>query len=139
MSAEENMRIVRRAYTEVFDRHNLAVVDELYAADFVYHSPGNPDLDREGLKQGFAAYLAAFPDARMTIEDIFAAEDRVAVRFTCHGIHQREYMGIPPSGKQVTMTAILIHRFAGGKWVEDWEWSDRLGVMQQLGVVKLPQ
>jgi len=61
------------------------------------------------------------------------------VRFTCHGIHQREYMGIPPSGKQVTMTAILIHRFAGGKWVEDWEWSDRLGVMQQLGVVKLPQ
>jgi steroid delta-isomerase-like uncharacterized protein len=139
MSAEENMRIVRRIYTEVFDRHNLAVVDEFYATDFVYHSPGRPDYDRERLKQGFAAYLAAFPDAHMTIEDMFAAGDRVAVRFTCRGAHQGAFMGVPPSGKQVTMTAILIHHLAGGKMAEDWEWSDQLGVLRQLGLVKLPQ
>lgn len=138
-STEENMRIARRVFTEVFDKHNLAVVDELFAADFVYHSPGNPDFDREGLKQGFAAYLAAFPDARMTIEDIFAAGDRVAVRYTCRGAHKGEFMGVPPSGKEVTMSAILIHRLANGKMVEDWEWADNLGFMAQLGIVKLPQ
>jgi steroid delta-isomerase-like uncharacterized protein len=139
MSAEENMRIVRRIYTEVFDRHNLAVVDEFYATDFVYHSPGRPDYDREGLKQGFAAYLAAFPDVHMTIEDMFAAGDRVAVRFTARGAHQGEYLGAPPTGKQVTVTSILIHRLAGGKMVEDWEWEDQLGVLRQLGLVSLSQ
>jgi steroid delta-isomerase-like uncharacterized protein len=139
MSAEENMRIVRRIYEQVFDRHNLEVVDELYTTGFVYHSPGNADCDRDGLKQGFAAYLAAFPDARMTVEDMLAAEDRVAVRFTCRGTHQGQFMGVPPSGKQVTMTAILIHRLAGSKMVEDWEWSDQLGILRQLGLVSLPQ
>ena len=137
MSAEENLRIVRQLYKEIFDKHNLAVIDEFYTADFVYHSPGSPDMDRVGLKQGFAAYLAGFPDVRMTIEDVFAAGDKVAVRFTASGTHQGEFMGVPPSGKQVTMTAILIHRLADGKMVEDWEWSDSLGFMQQLGLVSL--
>ena len=96
-------------------------------------------MDRVGLKQGFAAYLAGFPDVHMTMEDVFAAGDRVAVRFTCYGTHQGQFMGVPPSGKQVTMTAILIHRLANGKMVEDWEWSDQLGVLRQLGLVSLPQ
>jgi len=75
----------------------------------------------------------------MTIEDIFGAGDRAAVRFTTRGAHRGEYRGAPPTGKQVTMTAILIHRLAGGKMVEDWEWSDQLGVLRQLGLVSLPQ
>jgi steroid delta-isomerase-like uncharacterized protein len=139
MSAEENMRIVRQIYEEVFDKHNLDVLDELYDAEFVYHSPGRPDLGREGLKQGFASELVAFPDTQLTIEDIFAAGDKVAVRFTACGTHQGEYMGIPPTGKQMTMTSILIHRLAGGKMVEDWEWSDQLGVLRQFGLVSLPE
>lgn len=139
MSAEENMQIVRRIYEEVFDKHNLEVLDERYATDFVYHSPGNPDLNREGLKQGLSAYVAAFPDVRMTIEDIFAEGDRVAVRFTARGTHRGEYLGVPPTGKQVTITSILIHRLGGGKMVEDWEWEDQLGVLRQLGLVSLPE
>jgi steroid delta-isomerase-like uncharacterized protein len=135
MSAEENLSIVRRIYTEVFDRHNLAVIDEYYASDFVYHSPGNPDMDREGLKQGFATYLAAFPDVRMTLEDIFAAGDKVAVRFTAPATHTGIFQGVSPTGKQVTISAILIHHLAGGKMVEDWEWSDSLGFMQQLSLI----
>ena len=75
----------------------------------------------------------------MTMEDVFAAGDRVAVRFTACGTHLGEFMGVPPSGKQITMTAILIHRLAGGKMVEDWEWSDSLGFMQQLGLVSMPK
>ena len=139
MSPEENMRIVRRIYAEVFDRHNLDVINEYYTADFVYHSPGNPDFDRESLKQGLAAYITAFPDVRLTVEDMFAAGDRVAVRFSAVGTQRGEYLGVPPTGKQVTVTSILIHRLADGKMVEDWEWEDHLGVLQQLGIVSLPQ
>jgi steroid delta-isomerase-like uncharacterized protein len=138
MSAEENMRIVRRIFEQVFDRHNLDVVDELYATDFVYHSPGNPDIDREGLKQGFTAYLTAVPDVRMTVEDMFASGDRVATRFTARGTHRGEYLGAPPTGKQITVTAIIINRLVGGKIVEDWEWEDQLGVLRQLGLVSFP-
>ena len=112
MSPEENMCIVRRIYAEVFDRHNLDVINEYYTADFVYHSPGNPDFDRESLKQGLAAYITAFPDVRLTVEDIFAAGDRVAVRFSAIGTQRGEYMDVPPTGKQVTVTSILIHRLA---------------------------
>ncbi len=61
------------------------------------------------------------------------------MRYTCRGAHKGEFMGVPPSGKEVAMTAILIHRLANGKMVEDWEWSDNLGFMTQLGIVKLPQ
>jgi steroid delta-isomerase-like uncharacterized protein len=139
MSAEENMRIVRRIYEQVFDKHNLEVFDELYATDFCYHSPAGRDRDRQSLKAAFAAYLAAFPDVRMTIEDMFAAGDKVAVRFAACGTHQSAYLGAPPSGKHVTITAILIHRLAGGKLAEDWEWQDLLGFMQQLGLVSMPQ
>jgi steroid delta-isomerase-like uncharacterized protein len=135
MSAHENMRTVRRVYEEVFEKHNLAIVDELYAPDFVYHSPGHPDFDREGLKQGLGSYVNAFPNAQMTIEDMFAAGDRVAVRFTARGTHQGEFLGVPPTGKEITITSILIHRLAGGKMVEDWEWEDQFGVRRQLGLV----
>jgi steroid delta-isomerase-like uncharacterized protein len=139
MSPEENMRIVRRIYAEVFDRHNLDVIDEFYTPDFIYHSPGNPDFDRERLKQGLGAYITAFPDVRLTVEDIFAAGDRVAVRFSAIGTQRGEYLGVPPTGKQITVTSILIHRLSDGKMVEDWEWEDHLGVLQQLGIVSLPQ
>lgn len=139
MSAEENMRIVRRAFEEVFDKRNPDAVDELFAADYVFHSPGNPDLNRAEVKQEFAAYLAAFPDLQMTIEDLFAAGDRVASRYTARGTQQGEYMGVPATGKEVTSTSIIIHRLAGGKMVEDWEWNDQLGVMRQLGLVSVLQ
>jgi predicted ester cyclase len=135
MSAEDNIRIIRRIYEQVFDKHNLGVVDEFYTADYVYHGPGFPEFDREGLKNSFAEFLAAFPDVHMSVEDIFAAGDRVASRYVCRGTHQGVFMGIPPTGKQVTGTAILIQRLVDGKVAEDWEWSDGLGFMQQLGLV----
>ncbi len=138
MTADENIEIVRRIFKEVFDLHNVGVVDEFYAPSYVYHSPGEPDSDREGLKQGFTAYLTAFPDAHMVLEDIFAAGDKVASRFNCLGTHRGPYNGIPPTNKQILMSAILIQRLEGGKVVEDWEWGDSLGFMQQLGLISIP-
>lgn len=134
--SEQNKAIVRRLYEEIWDKGNLAVLDELQAVDAVDHNrpPGLPP-GREGVKQFFRMYLAAFPDVRMVIEDQVAEGDRVVTRWTATGTHKGELMGIPPTGKQVRVSGIDINRLEGGKIIESWGSSDQLGMMQQLGVI----
>ncbi len=139
MSVEENKTIERRYMEEVWTKGNLAAVDELVATNYVDHTPmpgASPDL--QGLKQFVTVVTAAFPDWYPTIEDMIAEGDKVVVRFRGSGTHKGEFMGIPPTGKQVTMMAIAIHRIAGGKIVENWLQADMLGMMVQLGVVPPP-
>jgi len=138
MSTEENKAIVRRFWEE-FNKKNLAVVDELYAANFVFHRAGMEDIrGSEGLKQYLATALTAFPDFHYTVEDMVAEGDKVVVRLTGTGTHQGEFQGIAPTGKQVTLTATQVHRLVGGKFVETWAVADMLGLMQQLGAIPTP-
>ena len=130
---EENKAILRRVADEVLNQKNLDLVDEFYATDYVNHIPPNPEIrGSEGFKQFFAMQFAAFPDFHLTAEDVLAEGDKVVLRWTFTGTHEGELMGIPPTGKQVTYTGIVINRFADGKIVEDWEIADFLGMMQQL-------
>jgi steroid delta-isomerase-like uncharacterized protein len=89
-------------------------------------------------KQLVTMYLAAFPDLHLTIEDQIAEGDKVVIRWTAHGTHKGNFMGIPPTGKEAVVTGITIDRFANGKTVEAWNNSDDLGLLQQLGVVPAP-
>jgi steroid delta-isomerase-like uncharacterized protein len=135
MSTEDNKAIVRRLYEEVFNQRRLALVDELCTTTHVFHNPPTTLHGREEFKQLLSVYLTAFPDARFTVEDELAEGDRVASRYTFRGTHQGELMGIPPTGKQVTVTGIILNRIAGGKVAEGWLNFDALGMLQQLGVV----
>ena len=138
MSAEENKAITRRIF-EVFNTGNLALADEVIAADSVDHqAPPGVEPGLAGFKQVVTMFRAAFPDIQMTIEEIMAEGDKVVTRSTMRGTHQGEFMGIPPTGKQFTATAIDIVRFTGGKAVEHWGNSDDLGMLQQLGVIPTP-
>ena len=83
-------------------------------------------------------YLAAFPNLHFTFEDLIAEGDKVVVRETMSGTQQGELMGIPPTGKQFSVTGIEIYRFEGGKIVEHWLESDMLGLLQQLGALPSP-
>ena len=138
MSAE-NKAIVRRLMEETINQKNLDVFDELVAPDFVNHSapPGAPST-REAWKQSVAMMGAALPDAHLHIEDEIAEGDRVTTRFTIHGTHQGELMGIPATGRQVNFGGIHIARVAGGRIVERWYEFDMMGMMVQLGVVPPP-
>ena len=78
------------------------------------------------------------PDFHSTIEDVIAEGDKVVTRQTFRGTHTGDLMGIPPTGKQVTMSGIVISHFANGKCVELWANNDDLGLLQQLGVVPPP-
>jgi len=135
MSTEDNKANARRFIEEVWNRGNLAVIDEITSPNYVDHDPAMTVQGIEGLKQFVSMYLTAYPDTHFTIEDQIAEGDTVVTRWTAHGTHKGPLMGIPPTGKQVTVTGITIDRFANGKGVESWVNYDALGMMQQLGVV----
>jgi len=137
--SKENKTIMRRALKEVVNKGNLDLIDELVSPDFVDHTPfpGLPP-GREGIRQTIGMLREAFPDLQITIEDLIAEGDKVVSRQTLRGTHQGEFMGIPPTGKQVTWTGILIFRIADGKIVDQWIEQDQLGLMQQLGLVPPP-
>jgi steroid delta-isomerase-like uncharacterized protein len=135
MSTENNKALVRRFYEEVFNQRNLALVDHLFTTTHVFHNPPTTLHGREEFKQLLSVYITAFPDARFTVEDEIAEGERVASRYTFRGTHQGELMGIPPTGKPVTVTGMIINRIVNGKSEEGWLNFDALGMLQQLGVV----
>jgi steroid delta-isomerase-like uncharacterized protein len=134
MSTEDNKALMHRAY-DALNQKNLAVLDEVYAPDLVVHIVSTTIQGLEAFKQGLSLFLTAFPDARFTIEDMIAEGERVVVRYTFRGTHTGNFMGIAPTGKQVTQTGITIIRFANGKAVELWGNVDDLGLLQQLGAI----
>jgi steroid delta-isomerase-like uncharacterized protein len=103
----------------------------------VYYNPATGEIKGEALKQFLASMLAAFPDIRFTIEDLVAEGDKVVTRWSCTGTHQGEFMGLAPTGKQLTPSALDIFRIVEGKVVEERVEFDTLRFFQQLGA--LPQ
>ena len=110
------------------------VISELFDPNFVMHTPKG-DMPLEAYIQYTLGMMTAFPDISFLIDDIVAEGDKVASRFTTRGTHQGPYRGIPASGKKVDVGGIVIVRYASGKFVEVWRYSDTLGMMQQLGVI----
>jgi steroid delta-isomerase-like uncharacterized protein len=131
--SERNKDLVRRSW-ELPD--NLGIIDEVYAPDLVWHDPDRDIKGIEEAKEFISTYKAAFPDLRTAVEDVIAEGDLVATRWTVRGTHQGEVEGFgPPTGRQVEMRGITIHRIEGGRIVEEWNSYDNLGVMQQLGLM----
>src|SRR5918993_1375831 len=118
---EKNMALVRR-FLEAEANADLDMLDELLGPDFVDHSLlEGQDPGREGYKQQLAEQHAALSDVRCIIEDQLAKGDKVVTRITWRSIHDRgEYFGLRPRGKEVEVTAMSMHRIAGGKIAEEW-------------------
>jgi steroid delta-isomerase-like uncharacterized protein len=138
--SEENKALARQFNEEVWNNKNLDAINELMADGVVDHDipPGLPS-GADGVKALVGMYVKAFPDVKITIDDLVAEGDRVVSRWTATGTHNGELMGIPATGKQVTVTGIDISRYSGGKIVEHWGELDQMGMMQQLGVIPEPE
>jgi predicted ester cyclase len=140
MTTEHNKALVRRLMEEVFNQGNISLVDGSFAPDFVEHEelpPGIPP-GPEAVKQLPTIFRSAFPDFKVTVDDVIAEGDKVVVRSTWSGTHNGDFMGIPPTGQSVSFGVIDIMRIAGGKFVEHWGQMDNMGMMQQLGVIPAP-
>ena len=141
MAVEENKAAFRRYVEEVSNEGNLDLVDELFDR-YVSHQPDGhtEQRDPEDVKRFIGEFREAFPDFHSTIEDQIAEEHKVATRWTMRGTHQGEFRGITPTGNRITVTGIGIFRFSEeGKVVESWDNFDQLGMMQQLGVIPMPE
>jgi steroid delta-isomerase-like uncharacterized protein len=136
MNREEMIRLHDRHNEEELNQGDLSVVDEIFAPGYVRHVTGMPDIvGREAEKQFESAIRAGFPDIHFTIEDRFVDGDRLFVRWSAQGTHQGEYLGIPATGKPVTVAGMVIHRIEEGQFQESWDIFDNLGMLQQLGLV----
>jgi steroid delta-isomerase-like uncharacterized protein len=140
MSTEENKALARQFYEE-WNKGNLDGMLDLIAPNAVDHAPPPgvslpPGL--EGIKQTLVMFMQAFPDLKFTVEDAICEGDKVVLRMTSTGTNSGELMGMPATGKKATVTGIDIFRVADGKLVEHWRNDDTLGMMQQLGVIPMP-
>jgi steroid delta-isomerase-like uncharacterized protein len=133
--SEDNKALAQRSW-EIVSQRNPDLLEEVYAVDIVWHEPDQDVQGLEEAKQFYSMYLSAFPDLNATVEDVIAEGDKVVTRWTIRGTHQGEIEEFgPPTGKQVEIKGITIHRIEGGKIVEEWERYDNLSVMRQLGLV----
>jgi steroid delta-isomerase-like uncharacterized protein len=140
MATEQDKALIGRFIEEIFNRGNMSAADEILAPNFVEHEvlpPGIPD-GREGVIVMTSMLRSAFPDFKATIEDTLAEGDKVVIRMTWSGTHKGEFMGIPATGKRVSIGVIDIIRVAGGKLVEHWGQMDSMGLMQQIGAIPAP-
>jgi steroid delta-isomerase-like uncharacterized protein len=126
---------MRKTYERI-NAGDIAGFGDLVADDFVEHQ-GLPVLPtKEGTLEFFRVLLAAFPDWRMTVEDLIAGGNKAVARVTVTGTHKGEFMGVPATGTRVDVQLIDIMRFDGAGLVcEHWGVADMLSLMQQLGVV----
>lgn len=130
-----NRSLIERLHQALLDTRDPDTVDAFFAADFVSHNnpPGFPP-GLAGVKQFFAMFATAFPDAEVAIDDMVAEEDRVAVATTLTGTHEGEVMGIEPTGRRVSVTGIDLVRIEHGKIAEHRGLTDTVGLMRQLSL-----
>ena len=136
MAIDENKTIVRDFFAR--NDREKKIPEEMCAPGFTAYLPGQPPMDLEAFKKVVASY-AAFSDYHNTVEDMVAEGDKVAFRFERQATHTGEFMGVPASGKQVSWMTIGIVRLANGKIVEFWNSPDRMGMLQQVGVLPAPE
>ena len=139
MSEEQNKRAFERVIEEAYSKGNVDVLDETFATNFVEHQAGIVPPTADGVKRSIAFLRDAFPDLKLTIEEILASGDKTWARITARGTHQGTFMEILPTDKSVVVTVMDECRFENGKIVEHWGVADQLAVMAQIGVLPRPR
>ena len=128
----------RRLLEQSFNTGNFELIDQLVAPEALNHDPALPPQLRDlrgpdGLKRVVTMYRAAFPDVRMTVDDVIASSDKVVLRWHSEGTHRGQLAGLAPTGVHGSATGISIDRWEGGKIVEGWAEWDNMGLARQLG------
>ncbi|MFC6962584.1 ester cyclase [Halocatena marina] len=128
--------VVRRFIGEIINDGNYEIADEVIAEEYVRHDPGIPDRQRDPdeFVEMVQTFRKAFPDARVTIEDMVAEDDLVVFRAIDTGTHKGRFMGVEPTGKSYEVTGLTMNRIEDGKLTETWANWDTLGMLEQLDI-----
>lgn len=136
MSAEENVQIMRRWFQEVWNQGRTETLYELFSPEGVAHGQESAEAELRGPQEfeGFVRKIrGAFSEIQLTVEDVFAADDKGVLRWSGVMKHTGDALGMPSSQQTVRLRGITLVRFAGGKVVESWDNWDQLGMLQQIG------
>jgi len=138
MLIEQNKTLILQFY-KAFDDRNIEQALALLASNFVAHLAGIPEpLDKEGFTKFGMSFHSAFEQGSHVFDEVICSDDKVVTCGTFTATHLREFQGLPPTGKQISLSTMHIDRVEDGKIVEHWGQGDALGLMQQLGIVFLP-
>jgi len=138
MLPEQNKALVLQFY-KAFDDRKMDQALDLLASDFVAHQAGIPEpLNGEGFKQFGMSFYLAFSQGQHNFDEVIVSDDRVVTCGTFTATHLGEFQGLPPTGKQISLSIMHIDRVEDGKILEHWGQGDALGLMQQLGIVFVP-
>lgn len=138
---EDNKRLISRWIEEFWNERKLELADTFFDENCHTHqlrsgsAPVSEPRGPAAIKAHAADWLSAFPDLRFTIEQMFAAGDRVFSQLTVDGTQAGQWLGIPPTGRRVNIRMMTIHRIQSGRIIEDWVLVESLGLFQQLGVL----
>jgi len=139
---EDNKALARRWFKEVWNEGKLETIDELLSPNAPLYGLGESDADVRG-PAGFKPFVhnlrSAFPDIRITIEDMIAEGDKVSLRLDIRGTHKGEGLDVPPTGKAIRVAAIVTAEIKDGKIVAGWNSWDQLGLLRQLGALGAPR
>ena len=134
MSTNDNKGVIMTFIEEVINQGRLERADDLVVEDFVELDPlPGQAQGREGLKEVIGQIRSAFPDIRWTVDEMVAEGDKVFSRFTWSGTHEGAFLGVPATGRRITVKGMVIDRLAAGKMADSRILMDTLGMMQQLG------
>lgn len=134
----ENKALAQRWFEEVWNRQQCESISKMFAADGLAHglgADGGPLRGPQAFEGFHEAFLNAFPDLRVLLEDVIAEDDKVAIRWTLTGTLKGEGLGVRATGRPMKITGMSILRARNGVIVEAWNNFDVLGMHQQLGTL----
>jgi steroid delta-isomerase-like uncharacterized protein len=141
MSVQQNKARARRVFDEVWSQGKLDLTEELLSPDFVGRPGGfgKPFQGPEGARAFLSRFRSAFPDMAFTVEELVAESDQVAIRWTCTGTHEGDFMGFEPTEREATFEGMTFLRFArDGAIVEGWTQMDAIGLLRAIGALREP-
>jgi len=135
----DNKTVIRSFVEEVINQGRFERANDLVVEDFIELDPlPGQQQGREGLKDVIGAMRAAFPDIYWVLEEMIAEGDKVVSRFTWTGTHRGSFLGIPPTGRRVSVKGVVIDRLEAGRMADSRILMDTMSMMQQLGVIPAP-
>jgi steroid delta-isomerase-like uncharacterized protein len=135
----DNAAIVQRFIDEVINHGRYEVCDEIVAEDFLELEPLPGQREgREGLKEIIAMMRSAFPDIHWVTNESISSGDKVVTRFTWTGTQRGDFLGVPATGRPVTVKGVVIDRLVNGRMTDSRILMDTFGMMMQLGIIPPP-
>jgi steroid delta-isomerase-like uncharacterized protein len=129
---EKNKAAIRNLYEGILNKGKMELLNQIISEDY---TGIRGEKGAAGFSETVDSIRTAFPDIKWTVEDLIAEGDKVVVRWSWTGTNTSSFRGFPPSQKQVADIAIAIYQFSGDKIIKAWIQSDRLGFLQQIGII----